>query len=323
MSRHGRRAQSLEPDCRDAAPTCRKSRRYNRARLRTAILDGIEAANQAVLTLGNGSASTLALAELGPGYVRTYHVGDSIVLLCGQRGAVKLMTTPHSPVGFAMEAGLIDESEALQHAELNLIFNVIGSADMRIEIGSETPVAPRDTLLIASDGLTDNVLQEEIIELIRTGPVENGIDAITALARSRMLEEQPCAVEPVSVESLLNEMTDRDSVARFPETDFRLKQHSSYSRESRTLVDPEGWFMNHDFNRSPQDRNFIRIEENQGQREWVLMDHEGPGTLVRTWMPWRSQQSSASDTTDSHLSRREQPNLFSRGIRWASSTELG
>ncbi len=162
----------------------------NGPRLRTAILDGIEAANQAVLALGTGSASTLALAELGPGYARTYHVGDSILLMCGQRGALKLLTTPHSPVGFAMEAGLIDESEALQHVELNLVFNVIGSTDMRIEIGSELPLAARDTLLLASDGLTDNVLQDEIIDAIRIGPVGKGIRAITDLAQTRMAEEK-------------------------------------------------------------------------------------------------------------------------------------
>jgi len=162
----------------------------NGPRLRTAILDGIEAANQAVLDLGTGSASTLALAEVGPGYIRTYHVGDSILLMCGQRGALKLLTTPHSPVGFAMEAGLIDESEALQHAELNLIFNVIGSADMRIEIGSELPIAAHDSLLLASDGLTDNVLQDEIINKIRTGPVDKALCAITDLAQNRMTEEK-------------------------------------------------------------------------------------------------------------------------------------
>lgn len=161
------------------------------SRLRTAILDGIEAANQAVLGLGNGAASTLALAELGPGYVRTYHVGDSILLMCGQRGVLKLLTTPHSPVGFAMEAGLIDESEALQHDELNLIFNVIGSADMRIEISSELPIAPRDSLLVASDGLTDNVLQDEIVETIRTGPVDLALSTVTSLAQQRMSNEQP------------------------------------------------------------------------------------------------------------------------------------
>ena len=160
-------------------------------KLRTAILDGIEAANQAVLDLGNRSASTLALAEIGPGYIRTYHVGDSILLLCGQRGLVKLQTTPHSPVGFAMEAGLIDENEALQHNELNLIFNVIGSADMRIEIGSELPIAARDTLLIASDGLTDNVRQEESVEIIRKGSVEKAVIGLTEIAQNRMRTEAP------------------------------------------------------------------------------------------------------------------------------------
>jgi serine/threonine protein phosphatase PrpC len=159
-------------------------------KLRTAILDGIEAANQNILDLGTGSASTLALAEIGPGYVRTYHVGDSILLICGQRGRLKLMTTPHSPVGFAMEAGLLDESEALQHAELNLIFNVLGSTDMRIEIGSELPMSAYDTLLVASDGLTDNVMQDETIGAIRSGPLDDGLRQLTELAQGRMAHDE-------------------------------------------------------------------------------------------------------------------------------------
>lgn len=166
-----------------------KQRETTGGRLRTAILDGIEAANRKVLELGTGSATTLALAEVGPGYVRTYHVGDSIVLVCGQRGRLKLMTTPHSPVGFAMEAGLLDETEALQHADLNLIFNVVGSADMRIEVGSELPLAPYDTLLLASDGLTDNALQDEIIHLIRSGSLETGLRSLTDLVQGRMARD--------------------------------------------------------------------------------------------------------------------------------------
>lgn len=102
--------------------------------------------------------------------------------------------------------------------------------------------------------------------------------------------------DPVSIESLLHEMTDRDSVARFPETEFRLKQYSSYSRESRTPDDPEGWFMNHDFNRSPEDKNFIRIEDRNGEQEWVLMDHAGAGAIVRSWMPWRNPANPETDT---------------------------
>ncbi len=154
--------------------------------LRSAILDGIEAANRAILDSGSGGASTLALAEIGPDYVRPYHVGDSVVLICGQRGRLKLYTTPHSPVGFAMEAGLLDEKEAMAHTELNLIFNVIGSTDMRVEVGSEQPLAPRDTLVLASDGLTDNVLQDEIIAAVRAGPLHLAINRVADLALERM-----------------------------------------------------------------------------------------------------------------------------------------
>ena len=99
----------------------------------------------------------------------------------------------------------------------------------------------------------------------------------------------------VSTESLLSEMVDRDSVARYPEKGFRLKQHSSYNRASKTPDDPEGWFTNKDFNSKPGDHNFIRIEENNGKKEWVLMDHEGPGAIVRSWMPWRNAGKAGTD----------------------------
>ena len=171
--------------------TLEKGAGVSGASLRGLILDGIEAANQAVMDSGNSGASTLALAEIGPDYVRTYHVGDSILLVCGQRGAIKLQTTPHSPVGFAMEAGLIDEHEALHHEELNIIFNVIGAADMRIEIGSEQRLAPRDTLLVASDGLADNLMVQEIVEAIRKGPLDDAARKVTSLALGRMAGGQP------------------------------------------------------------------------------------------------------------------------------------
>ncbi len=96
------------------------------------------------------------------------------------------------------------------------------------------------------------------------------------------------AAEPVSIRSLLNEMVDRDSVAKFPANNFRLKQHSSYNRASKTPDKKKGWFNNIDRNTSEKDKNFIRIEEIKGQKEWVLMEHEGPGAIVRTWMPFLS-----------------------------------
>lgn len=56
------------------------------------------------------------------------------------------------------------------------------------------------------------------------------------------------ADEPISIQSLLNEVIDRDAVARFPATGFRLKQNSSYNRASKTPEDANGWFNNKDNN---------------------------------------------------------------------------
>ncbi len=93
-------------------------------------------------------------------------------------------------------------------------------------------------------------------------------------------------LQPISVESLLTEMVNRDAVAEFPRHDFRLRQQSSYNRASQTPQEPEGWFANRDFNSDENSRNFVRVEENNGQKEWVLMEHEGAGAIVRSWMPY-------------------------------------
>ena len=83
----------------------------------------------------------------------------------------------------------------------------------------------------------------------------------------------------VNLASLLKEMTDRDALARYPQPGYQLRQFSSYNRESKTPDEVKGWFNNKDHN------NFIRVEGNQGRREWVIMDHEAPGVIVRSWMP--------------------------------------
>jgi serine/threonine protein phosphatase PrpC len=157
--------------------------------LRPAILDGIEAANESVQRMGTGAATTLALAEIQDRTVRTYHVGDSAVLLTGQRGKLKLQTIAHSPIGYAVEAGLMNEADAIHHEERHMISNVIGSHEMRIEIGPTVQMAVRDTLVLASDGLFDNLLPDEIVDVVRSGPLEESVGKLVATALARMNAE--------------------------------------------------------------------------------------------------------------------------------------
>lgn len=154
--------------------------------LRTAILDGIEAANEAVLRLSNGSATTMTVVTIEGQLARSYQIGDSEALVVGQRGRIRMQTTAHSPTGFAVQAGFLDEREALHHEERHLVSNFLGTTDMKIDIGTPVELRPRDTVLLASDGLMDNVHVHEIIEHIRKGPAEAAVEEVVKLARGRM-----------------------------------------------------------------------------------------------------------------------------------------
>ena len=170
--------------------------------LRTAILNGIEAANEAVLAIGNGSATTLTVITIEGLVARSYHVGDSEGLVVGQRGKIRLQTTAHSPTGFAVEAGFLDHREALHHEDRHLVSNFIGTTDMRIDVGASVELKPRDTVLVASDGLTDNVHSDETIELIRAGGLAESGAALAALARKRMINKdsgQPSKPDDLSL----------------------------------------------------------------------------------------------------------------------------
>lgn len=161
------------------------------ANLRDVILDGIERSNRRLLELALGNATTLAVAEINGGTMRSYHVGDAVILLTGQRGRLKLQTVPHSPTGYALESGLLDESAAMRDDERHLVSNVIGSAEMRIEIGPEVTLAPRDTLVVSSDGLFDNLFVAEIVELSRKGALAKAGDALSTRARAHMAGADP------------------------------------------------------------------------------------------------------------------------------------
>jgi serine/threonine protein phosphatase PrpC len=159
--------------------------------LRTAILNGIEAANEAVLGLANGSATTMTVITIEGLVARSYQIGDSEALVVGQRGLIKLQTTAHSPTGFAVEAGFLDQREALHHEERHLVSNFLGTSDMRIDVGAGVELQPRDTVLLASDGLTDNVHLDEIIEHVRTGRLKESARSVVELATGRMETRQP------------------------------------------------------------------------------------------------------------------------------------
>ena len=89
----------------------------------------------------------------------------------------------------------------------------------------------------------------------------------------------------VSLRSLLIEMTDRESLTRFPVPFYNLKQFSSYDRRS-DLEGLSNWFANSDYT------HFTGVDSSAGRKEYILFDAEGPGAVVRWWMTFAGEGSS-------------------------------
>lgn len=85
------------------------------------------------------------------------------------------------------------------------------------------------------------------------------------------------AAEPVSLPSLLTDMTDLTRMAEFPSPAYTNRQFSSYDRASKSPTDANGWFANGDYGQ------YLRSEVHEGRTENVMMDAKGPGSIVRIW----------------------------------------
>lgn len=90
----------------------------------------------------------------------------------------------------------------------------------------------------------------------------------------------------IDTNTLLDEMRALRALAGRPPSFFKTCMVSSYDRHStvpQTSSDtPTGWFANHDWG------NYVGQETGPaGESEFVLLDADGPGAVVRVWSPSR------------------------------------
>ena len=108
--------------------------------------------------------------------------------------------------------------------------------------------------------------------------------------------------EPITTESLLREMSDRTTLARFPSPAYRSLQTSSYDRASKK-PGTKDWSANRDYSQ------FLRTEVIAGRTEHVMMHAESPGAIVRIWLTWagRPRIPFSDGTIRVYLDRASQP----------------
>ena len=140
------------------------------------IRQAIAAANNRIADLAEeneewrGMACVLTLAAMDSDRVVVGHVGDSRLYLVWN-GAMRKLTSDHSPVGEREDRGELSESEAMAHPRRHEVFRDVGTRrrdpnDEDFVERKEFLFKPDAAMLLCSDGLTDLVTAAEIDEII-------------------------------------------------------------------------------------------------------------------------------------------------------------
>ena len=138
--------------------------------------------NTKILNLDNPPQTTLSMAVIQSKKITVFQVGDSGTLLTGLKGKLKFMTPFQSIVGELLTANKITEKDALVHPDLNIVNNVMGHekcyvsnflSEEVLKSNKTNKISKHDTLLLATDGLFDNYISQELIDIIRTGALKD------------------------------------------------------------------------------------------------------------------------------------------------------
>ena len=157
------------------------------------VTDVVRAANEAVYRRSlaepttRGMGTTLALVAPATGADGTDHlvvanVGDSRVYLCTD-GELRQLTRDHSYVEEMLAAGQITADEARRHPHRHVVTRVVGiEPSVAVDTWLVTP-EPGDRYLICSDGLVDEVSDEDIARIITAAPdPQTAADTLVAAA---------------------------------------------------------------------------------------------------------------------------------------------
>jgi len=136
------------------------------------LADAIQLANKTIFQAGqqqnghNGMGSTIVAALVRGNSLAIANVGDSRIYLVRQ-GTIQQLTQDHSLVMEQVRRGYITLQQAQQSQMQNIILRALGPEEV-VEADIEDLVAlPGDVLIMASDGLTRYVPDEDILKIVQ------------------------------------------------------------------------------------------------------------------------------------------------------------
>ncbi len=134
-----------------------------------------------------GMGSTVVAAQLNGRDYTVAWVGDARAYIWGD--GLQRLSRDHSRVQELLDAGMIDENEARNHPHRSVITRVLGGPDGTAADSEQVSgsLEPGQGLLLCSDGLTSEVCDAEIAEVLSGQLTTNGegqaaVDRLVSLA---------------------------------------------------------------------------------------------------------------------------------------------
>ena len=134
------------------------------------IRHAIESANTEIITQAQkdeklrGMGTTMVAATIVGHYAYVANVGDSRLYVAGEQ--IQQITKDHSLVQEMVRLGELDEQEARNHPDKNIITRALG-AERTVDIDFfDLKLEPDSTILMCSDGLSNMVEDSKLEEII-------------------------------------------------------------------------------------------------------------------------------------------------------------
>jgi len=158
--------------------------------IQTLLTERIRVINNKIMDFSNknfgglDSGTTLSVGVVLNDNLHIAHIGDCRVYLIRDNQITRI-TQDHSYVAELVKDGIISSDEAVRHPKRHRITRALGFKDNFLPDFYVSPIKPNDVYVFCTDGLYEDVGDEEILRVVLEQPHEDIAKSLVELAKER------------------------------------------------------------------------------------------------------------------------------------------
>jgi PPM family protein phosphatase len=164
----------------------------------------------------SGMGTTCSVLVLQGEHAHIGHIGDSRVYNISKK-KISQLTKDHSKVAEMQRRGIITREEAKIHPERSHLYRALGTKpEAEIDLITQIPLGKNEYFVMCTDGLFNNVEDEEIENIVLSQPPDKACHALIELANVRGGQDN-ITVQVIHVngsDNFITRLLKSDTVAR-------------------------------------------------------------------------------------------------------------